>query len=539
MSTISFNAQEITLKISSKDSIENSILKEIKFLKNHKDSISAINEIYKISTYLKKHGYLTNSIGNITSKNDSLKVYIKLNKRVNFIFIRINKESKQLFKNFIQKKDFYKIPIEILQTTLDKISDDLDMSGKPFSKIQLKNIIIKNDNLFADIQITQSEKRVIDRVIIKNYEEFPKSFLKNYFLLNKKTTFNKKKIREISDLSKNINFIKEIKPPEILFTRDSTIMYLYLKKQQNNSFDGIMNFSSEENGKLLFNGNLDLKLNNILNNGESFNLFWNSIGKERQEINISTKIPYIFNSKLSPEISFSIYKQDSSFLSSKFNSKLFYNLNTKSKIALTFNSESSENLHKGINNNIKTFNNFFIGIEFDFRVAKRNIFNFKKFNLNINPTLGKRKTEKNSSNQFKIKTSVSYILDLNTRNSFFFRNETGILNSNTPLKNELFRVGGANSLRGPIEQSIFSDKYTYFNIEYRYLTSKKSYIYSITDYGKIKTNSKYVNISSFGLGYNFIFNNTQINLRSIFIKDSNQKINLKKPQTILSLKTLF
>ena len=96
-----------------------------------------------------------------------------------------------------------------------------------------------------------------------------------------------------------MQFISEIKPPEVLFTKDSTLLYIYFKKQQNNSFDGIVNFTSKEDGGVLFNGNINLKLNNVLNTGERFELFWNSIGEERQEFKLSTNLPYILNSKFS------------------------------------------------------------------------------------------------------------------------------------------------------------------------------------------------------------------------------------------------
>ena len=47
-------------------------------------------------------------------------------------------------------------------------------------------------------------------------------------------------------------------------------------KEKNNSFDGIVNFATQENGKVLFIGNLDLLINNVFNKGEEFNINWNS-----------------------------------------------------------------------------------------------------------------------------------------------------------------------------------------------------------------------------------------------------------------------
>ena len=518
------SSQELSLKITSANEKEINVLSKIEYLKKHKDTTSLNSEIIRISNYLKKIGYFTNTVNEIKKENKKHTVFYSLNKKIENAIIRVNSESKVYLENFKIKNNTISTPISDLQSTLYNISEKLDKQGKSFSKVQLKNINIIDKTLFANLFINQSKKRVINKIIIKGYENFPKSYLKNYFNIKPNTIINHHKIKEISKTSKNLHFIKEIKSPEILFTKDSTLIYLYLNKKKNNSFEGIVNFASKENGDVLFNGNINLSLNNILDTGEKFELFWNSIGEEKQEFKLSTEIPYIFNSKFTPQISFSIYKQDSTFLSTKFNSKLFYDINNKTRFSLTYTSESSENLNKNLDNNnkIKTFSNYFIGFQFEYKLPKNDFFLNDKFSLEVNPTLGKRKTDNESSNQFKIETSTSYIWDLNIRNSIYIKNRIGYLSSDTLINNELFRIGGANSIRGFNEQSLITNNYNYFILEYRYLTSKKSFIYTITDIGKIKVNSKNENILGLGIGYFFTANKSLINISTSLTKTKSQ-----------------
>ena len=518
------SSQELSLKITSANEKEINVLSKIEYLKKHKDTTSLNSEIIRISNYLKKIGYFTNTVNEIKKENKKHTVFYSLNKKIENAIIRVNSESKVYLENFKIKNNTISTPISDLQSTLYNISEKLDKQGKSFSKVQLKNINIIDKTLFANLFINQSKKRVVNKIIIKGYENFPKSYLKNYFNIKPNTIINHHKIKEISKTSKNLHFIKEIKSPEILFTKDSTLIYLYLNKKKNNSFEGIVNFASKENGDVLFNGNINLSLNNILDTGEKFELFWNSIGEEKQEFKLSTEIPYIFNSKFTPQISFSIYKQDSTFLSTKFNSKLFYDINNKTRFSLTYTSESSENLNKNLDNNnkIKTFSNYFIGFQFEYKLPKNDFFLNDKFSLEVNPTLGKRKTDNESSNQFKIETSTSYIWDLNIRNSIYIKNRIGYLSSDTLINNELFRIGGANSIRGFNEQSLITNNYNYFNLEYRYLTSKKSFIYTITDIGKIKVNSKNENILGLGIGYFFTANKSLINISTSLTKTKSQ-----------------
>lgn len=528
-------AQDLSLKITSSKKDDLKAINKIEYNKKHKDSTSIFIETKKISQQLKEIGYFTNSIDSITKKNKNYTAYFSLNIKIKQAIILTNKDIATLLSETQINGDSIFIPIEELKPSLLSLSNILESKGKSFSRIQLKNIRIKKDLLYADLDIHQSKKRIINKIIVKGYEDFPKSYLKNHFNIKKNTIFHQKQIKEISNASKNLEFAKEIKPPEVLFTADSTLIYMYLKKIQNSSFDGIINFTSDEEGRLVFNGNLDLKLNNILNTGEKFGLFWNSIGKERQEFKLNTNIPYIFNSKFSTNLSFSIYKQDSSFLNTKFDAKLFYNINTKIKIAATYNSESSEKLEAQINSNTETFNNHFFGFQFNYNIPKNDLFFNDKFSIEINPAFGIRKFNNNNTKQIKIEASTAYIWDLNQRNSIYVKNTSGHLNSSSYLNNEIFRLGGANSLRGFNEQSIFTDKYTYFNLEYRNLSSNSTYLYTIADYGILKNK----NLLGIGLGYKLTKNNSTLNINLVFGNNLKDNFKLKNPQLNINYTVFF
>ena len=535
----SLYTQNINLKISSVNKNEVTILNKIKYQKKHIDSTSINFEINKISKYLKNIGYFTNTIDSLVKTKNNYSAYFSLNEKINQSEIYVKLKDQYLFNGFEFTNNTINITIEKLQSILLNISKKIDLEGKSFSKIQLKNIKIKDKKLFAELSIEASSKRIINKVVVKGYDDFPKSFLKNHFNIKANSVFNEKKIKSISEISKNLQFVSEIKTPEVLFTKDSTFLYLYLKKRKNNSFDGLINFATKENGDLLLNGNIDLELNNILNTGEKFKLFWNKIADERQEFEIALKTPYIFKSKITPELSFSIYKQDSTFLNTKFDSKIFYNLNTKIKFALTYNSESSINLDKRIENNIENFSNYFLGFQFDFVVQKNDFFFNDKILLKINPSFGERNLNSNSTNQIKIETTASYIWELNSRNSIYIKNTNGFLKSNTYLNNELFRIGGPKSIRGFNEQSIFVNQYIMFNLEYRFLTSEKSYLYTITDFAKTATLENTKNLNSLGLGFLFINKNSLINISSSIGRNESEKFDFKNVKLLVSWKTYF
>ena len=533
------NSQDLTLKIFSKNKIENSFLSKIKIESNYKNSKSINDELKKVQKRIQINGYFLSSLDSIKINETKYSAYFTLNQKIDSVVLKHIDLTEILLQKLKLKKNNFKVSINNLEKTLNKISKAKENSGNSFSKIKLKNFKVIGKVLFTEIDIEDSDKRKINKLIFNGYNNFPNNFIKNYFNINNTTIFNRQKLNTISKLSQNLNFASEKKPPEILFTKDSTFAYIYLKKRKGNSFDGLVNFSSKENGKIKFNGYLDLKLINTLNKGESLNLVWNSFGQERQEFSIATKTPYIFNTKVSPELKFSIYKQDSTFLNTNFNLKLKYQIKNNSNLFLSYYSESSEKIATVNFNNIETFESSFIGFGYQNKIKKGDAFKNDKFYLDINPSIGKRNSNNNSFKQIKIESTISYILDLNKRNSLFLRNKTGLLNSENYIENELYRIGGNNSIRGFSEQSIFAKNYVLQNIEYRYLTTKNSFLYSITDLALISTANKKEKLLSIGLGYLFNTNNSQINISVTNGFSNNTEINVNNTQLFINWINFF
>lgn len=525
-------SQDLSLKCISNNKKEQKILEEIGYWKKHTTKDNIANECLKISNFLKKQGYFTNTIDSIVKKNSGYECYFSLRKKIRIVGL--------IYENNLKDLDTIFLPASKTEDYLEKITSNIDIKGASFSKTVLKNHRINTDTLFSYVETTLSVKRKINKVIVKGYTSFPTKFLKNHFKIKEnETVFSKKKIKETSNGINSLSFVKSLKPPEVLFKKDSTLLYLFLEKKQNNSFDGLVNFTTRENGSILFNGMLDIQLNNIFNKGEFFALNWNTINGERQELKVSLEMPYIFNSRITPKLNFNIYKQDSIFINTRFSSLFDYSIGNRTNLGLSLLSESSETISTANQNKNQSYNSFFTGIHFAYHIPNDNNLLGDIFSFIINPLIGNRNTPKSSTSQFKLNTEISYLQKINTTNFIFLKNTTGILNSTTFLNNELFRVGGANSIRGFNEQSFFTSNYSYFNIEYRYLTSKTSYFFTITDIGRLYISSKKNDVIGLGLGYSFVNKNSTIKLSTALGKTTNNKFQFRNPKFIINWKIFF
>ncbi len=532
--------QKNELILVAKDTIQNRIVSEIYHTKKHLQKKDALDEIDRILQQVKKRGFFTARIDSISKTNKELIAYLDLGKKINEIIIVTKKDNTNgIIDSGI---DSIKIKTREFSDLTNQLLEQIDRKGNSFSEITYVNPLLKNDTLFLEMKISNSSSRKIDKVITRGYEDFPKKFISKYFLINKNTIFSKQKLNQVSALSNKLDFIKEKKVPEVLFKKDSTHLYLFLDKIGTSSFDGLVNFSSKENGKgLLLNGNLDLKLNNTFNTGEKFEIIWNKVSDEKTDFKINSYVPYLFNSKFSTTLEFYLYRQDSTFINTNFELKTDYLINQKSHASILYSSEKSNYLLNISNNDLASYSNYFIGLGYELKKSSTsNLYKYKN-GLNLNLTIGKRKTDTESINQLKFHFSAFANVQINNRGYLNIKNESGLLTSKNYLLNELFRIGGANSIRGYNEQSIFTNGYSYSNIEFRYSLDTSSYLYSITDLGGYieNTTNKIKKLLGIGAGYQFRINNNLVNLGYVISTNSSTNAKLNSSRLVVRWTSFF
>ena len=532
--------QKNELILVAKDTIQNRIVSEIYHTKKHLQKKDALDEIDRILQQVKKRGFFTARIDSISKTNKELIAYLDLGKKINEIIIVTKKDNTNgIIDSGI---DSIKIKTREFSDLTNQLLEQIDRKGNSFSEITYVNPLLKNDTLFLEMKISNSSSRKIDKVITRGYEDFPKKFISKYFLINKNTIFSKQKLNQVSALSNKLDFIKEKKAPEVLFKKDSTHLYLFLDKIGTSSFDGLVNFSSKENGKgLLLNGNLDLKLNNTFNTGEKFEIIWNKVSDEKTDFKINSYVPYLFNSKFSTTLEFYLYRQDSTFINTNFELKTDYLINQKSHASILYSSEKSNYLLNISNNDLASYSNYFIGLGYELKKSSTsNLYKYKN-GLNLNLTIGKRKTDTESINQLKFHFSAFANVQINNRGYLNIKNESGLLTSKNYLLNELFRIGGANSIRGYNEQSIFTNGYSYSNIEFRYSLDTSSYLYSITDLGGYieNTTNKIKKLLGIGAGYQFRINNNLVNLGYVISTNSSTNAKLNSSRLVVRWTSFF
>lgn len=543
----SIQAQTFELLVYPKDSANSTVLKSIPYINIHNSHEGLLKEAANISKKLAIIGFINNSY-HLNKKDTTYTCIYTLNTKIDSI--RVYYSSKFIDSAILKKittnytNTYFEIATNTIENVLNYIVDYFENKSASFTTASLINLSQQENKLTAELQLNISEERKINSIVIKGYNNFPKKYLKHYLNLKPNSSFTLNTLNKVHLLINTIPFVTQLKQPEVLFTKDSTTLYIYLKKKATSKFDGIIGFSNKENSnKLSFNGYLNLNLNNIFNKGESFGLNWKNNGGNTQTLNLEFETPYLFNTRFSTSGDFSIFKQDSMYVNTKSQLKVNYSINRNNFINAMLSNENS-NL-TSLTNTLGTINEFkssFAGLSYTFKILS-NLpqFNEPKFILNAGYQIGNRIADRIKSNQAKIQLSASYNFEINYKNSIFIKNTNEVLNSSKILQNELFRIGGTTSIRGFDEQSIFTSKYSVTTLEYHYSISQTSHTYTITDVAFLSNNLTNSTTKLYGIGLGYYFNTkfSIINLSYAIGKNYKIPINLNNSKIHIKITYLF
>lgn len=575
MISFGFNcfAQNIQLKLIGANESENESLDSLYYISNHENIKSINNEIIISSEKLSKLGYLENQYLEKIKGNDScysakfiigektkwIHIYIgeikssyqaKLN-QLKDVKKEVNPEENEnkIIKNLIGwdiKKDTLKLPFIELESFLNKSIQKLEQKGYAFAKLQLINSKVKNQILYSELQFKLDTPRKLNSIAIKfadnnKKNSFPEGHLTQLNRKYRNHTFNKKSITGIYEDFEKFRFVSQIKYPEILFTKDTTKLYIYLNERKSNTFDGFIGFANTENNKIRFNGYLDVTLENTLKVGEQFSLYWKSNGNNQKTFNAGIEIPYLFNSPIGIKAKIQIFKQDSIFQNTKTEINLGYYLDYNTRLFLGYQSTESSDIQNTNNTTIRDYKNSFVSSNLECLKFDTQNSNFPiQSKLSLNLGIGKRTTNEltvssGTIQQFYIDVNAMHNFYLNKKNCVNINYHNYFLKSNTYIINELYRFGGLNSIRGFTENNFQASLMSAIQTEYRFIVSPSLYLHSILDYCYFQDKSTNTKENLTGIGFGIGLNTKTGLLKFAFANGVNKNQSIKLYNTIIHL----
>jgi len=537
------HSQEIALTFSTQTNISENLTDSLAIVKKHPNFNSVKKETNRISRALEKYGYLESNLVSIQKYSDTtVTATYYLGKK--YTLLKIDYSNTPLTQDQIAlvskntKENYFSIPLRESERVLERLNKLQTKNGYTFDKLKLTNLTIQDTVVRASLNTSKTSKRIIDSIALKGYEKFPKSFISYFAGIKKGDAFDKQQLLKKNNALNSLGFANSIKPPQALFEKKKTTLYLYLEKQNFNTFDGIIGFATnEQTQNIVFNGYIDLVLNNNLNYGEQFVLKYKADGADQESLNLKTTLPYIFKTPFGIQAQLNIFRRDSTFSSASQNLRVSYQISPSSKANVGFAAKTSNDLlsENQSPENLEDYSSSFLttGVTF-IKLQQNTLFPVKTF-LNLDIGIGNRKTNSKKTRQVTLSNVINHSFYINQKNSIYLQNTTNLITSDTYLTNELFRFGGINSMRGFLENNIDASLVSILNTEYRFLLNQQTYLHSIIDLGYFENKSvdQKEKLYSFGIGLGMTtkagllkFSVANGNIEGQVFKFSNSKIHL-------------
>ncbi len=488
--------------------------------------------------------------------NNVLKVDFYLGERFKLLYLKNGNILPQVLYDISFKEKNYinqNLDLQALKTLRENLLVWYENHGFPFAKVWLDSFTFENRALSAKIFSIPGDKISIDSIRVIGSLKISDSFLSTHMGLKPGAVYQQNKIRDMDKRLRELPFLKLRKRSEVEFVADKSRLNIFVDKQDANQFDGLIGFlPNQTTGKLQITGDLRLKLQNSLKQGETLSFNYRGLPQQAQELDFGFKYPYLFKSRLGLKAEVLFYKQDTNFLN--LNTKLAFVYSYSNNKSLGFYVENytgntiSYNKSAISDNRIADINTLFYGVDFDLR-SLDNLFMPKKgYNLMFSAGAGARKVkseqaEKKQTSQFKLKADLNYYLKLSKTSVIYFHNLSSILTGKDLFENEAFRIGGLKTLRGFDEQQFFASSFSVQTLEYRLFVEENSFLNVFYDQAVMQQiyqgRTELTHPFSFGVGFTFLTKLGSLSLNYALGKQKNIPLDLQKGKIHFGIVSYF
>lgn len=454
---------------------------------------------------LYEQGFLAASFDSV--KNDSLHLtaYLHLGKIYQWAEIKSGNADETILNEIGFRDKLYrnkKISPTETKNLLEKILIHCENTGYPFASVKLDSIEFSEEKITASLNLTKNKLFRIDSIIVNGNAKISDAYLYNYIYIKPNDLYNENLVKKISTRIKEIPFLSEKQPPQIIFSENHTKLFLSLEEQKASAINGVLGILPDayNSGKTQFVGDARLKLLNPIGKGELLDINWRKMQTETNDLKIIFNYPFLFSTPFGADVNFKLYRRGTTFIDINQNYGIQYILiggnyfkaffgNQKSNLISTKGYENITVLPNFADITVNSYGIGFRAEKLDYRLNPR-----KGIFIDVSGSAGNKTIRKNAkinpavydslqlkSVQYKAVFDFDAFIPLLKRSALNFGLQSGYLLNATLFQNELFRIGGFRTLRGFDEESINASSYSIFTFEYRYLLEQNSFFHIFFD----------------------------------------------------------
>lgn len=519
---------QVDLQIRSQDDVED-ILNRYKFKQKHPDSLAAIRTANKLITALHNDGYLIAEIEKVEQSEANLIVWVTVGPPFEWLALRPGNVDPLLLRK-VSYQRYGRKADRFNYQELAKLEQDMlryaERNGYPFAALRYDSLGIVEGSIGASLdldlgpQITFDSIRVDDKVLKRR-------FLESYLGIGMGDPYDHFKVERSVQQIRSMPYLRMTDVPKVSFQNEEATLSFDLEKRRINRIDGIIGFlpkSGNDNG-LLITGQFDMDLYNPFLSGKHIGIHWRSPQQQSQTLNMSYEHPNVLWSPISFKGEFNFLKQDTTFTRLDFRVDLDVKVGEASRISIFTNITDNNLLSTSQFENATSLPEFadidhtLYGLSLELNQLDDPILPKTGTQLYMSGGLGNKRISPIdelppdlydgvdlSSVQYQIDLGFAHYLYLKPRWNLKLDLKGGWIGNENLFKNDAYRIGGLNTLRGFDENFFFATKFLTNTVENRFYFESNSYLSLFADIGlieNIEQEKETEFLAGFGTGISF------------------------------------
>lgn len=384
----------------------------------------------------------------------------------------------------------------VLERDIDNLLHRYERQGHPFAKITIGEITPASNSsataLAVDIHIDEQMLVLINEIQVEGNKLTKSNVVVRETRLRLGEPYNHERVRTIPQRLNRLNIFSRVEEPELYITSRGGGLLIRVTEGRMNTFDGVVGYvpgSAGEKGFLT--GMVNIATRNIFGTARKLNVRWQQEDRFSQELALRYIEPWVFDFPVNLSGSFFQRRQDTTYVRRTIEFKSDVLVTENLSLSGMYNHENvipssatsarlvfkSSTITTGLEAQYDSRDDVFSprsGILYrsDYRIGRKKI-----FDLPAASPLNPRVTVQKISLDFEwfVETFSQQVLALGLHGRE--------LRSGQIELGDLYRFGGANTMRGYRENQFLGSRIVWSNAEYRFLLARRSFLFGFFDTG--------------------------------------------------------
>ena len=483
------------------------LLRRYKLRPTVPDSLSALRAVRELVLGLQGDAYLTASADELRWSRDTVRVRLYVGEQFRWAYLRNGNLGDGLLTRAGYREKFFRgtpfVPADWARLQ-ERILTEAENQGFPFATVGLDSIRLDGNAIAGRVVLKRGRAVVFDSLQIVGNTKTKKRFLTKYLQLFPGQPFSQQRVDAAAQLLRQLPYVKLRAEPEVRFALGRARVYLLLDERPSNQFDAIVGILPNANASqtgVQFTGDVTINLRNIKGGGKQVGLQWRKTDALSQLLDVQYVHPNFFGTPFEVAASFNLYKQTDAFLTLRPRVQVSYPTARAGRVSFFFEQRSSYLLYDSITyanftrlpENIDSqFNSY--GLNYTWNSLDDLYFPHRGYLLTGQGAVGTKTISRNSSLKDEFYNGVGlrstqYALSLRAERYFpvqkagvlLLRLRGESLQNPQLFINDLYRLGGLNSLRGFNENQFYTSTYAVATAEFRQFIGPDSYAFLFAD----------------------------------------------------------